>query len=199
MCDFSGKLVAWMDRELPDNEAADVERHVRDCSECRRRVHAYEQVSRAMVEYCDAAIGKTTFGKKTRRKLPRWVPVVASAAAVAAVLVLGFGFGFQAFQPASVKPIPLHSQGAQVARVADASPAVVLETAPKPVKRVHPGPGTARQQTPNANWTSSEPVIQIAIPVEAMFPPGAVPEGITFIADLSMASDGSVQGLRLQQ
>jgi hypothetical protein len=54
-------------------------------------------------------------------------------------------------------------------------------------------------KTPNANWVSFEPAIQIAIPVEAMFPPGAVPEGITFIADLSIAADESVQGLRLQQ
>ena len=30
MCDFSGKLIAWLDRELPASEAADVERHVRD-------------------------------------------------------------------------------------------------------------------------------------------------------------------------
>jgi anti-sigma factor RsiW len=179
-----------MDRELSDNEAAEVERHVRGCSECRGCVHGYEQVSRAFVAYCDAVAGK-----KTRRKLPRWVPVVASAAAVAAVLLLGL----QAFEPASVKQSPLHSRVAQAARVADASPAVVLETAPKPVKKIHRGHGIARQQTPNANWTSSEPVVQIAIPVEAMFPPGAVPEGITFIADLSIASDGSVQGLRLQQ
>ena len=29
MCEFSGKLIAWLDRELPASEAADVERHVR--------------------------------------------------------------------------------------------------------------------------------------------------------------------------
>jgi hypothetical protein len=57
----------------------------------------------------------------------------------------------------------------------------------------------APAQTPNSNWVSAKPPIRIAIPVEAMFPPGAVPEGITFIADLSIAPDGSVQGLRLQQ
>jgi hypothetical protein len=142
-----------------------------------------------LAAYCDAAIGK-----KTRRRLPRWVPVVASAAAAAALLL-----GFQVFQPAFVEHIPAHSRVAQVTRVADASASVVLETAPKPVKKVHRGHGIRRQKTPNANWTSAEPVIQIAIPVEAMFPPGAVPEGITFIADLSIASDGSVQGLRLQQ
>jgi anti-sigma factor RsiW len=179
MCDFSGRLVAWMDRELPDNEAGDVERHVRDCSECRRRVDAYEEVSRAFVGHCDAAMEE-----KTRRRLPRWVPVLSSTAAAAVLLLV--------FQPASVKQVPVRP------RVADVSPAIVLETAARPVKRVHRQHVLAPMKTPNANWALPEPAIQIAIPAEAMFPPGAVPEGITFIADLSMAADGSVQGLRLQ-
>jgi len=41
--------------------------------------------------------------------------------------------------------------------------------------------------------------IQIAIPAEAMFPPGAVPNGISFIADLRIAPDGSVKQVRLRQ
>jgi len=182
MCDYSGRLVAWMDRELPDNEAGVVERHVRDCSECRGRVDAYEQVSRAFVAYCDAAIGK-----KTRRRLKRWVPLLASAAAAAVLLLV--------FQPTTVKQMPVRP------RVADAASAVVVETetAPRPVKKVHRRHVIAPMKTPNANWAWAEPAIQIAIPVAAMFPPGAVPEGITFIADLSVAADGSVQGLRLQQ
>ena len=183
MCDFLGRLVAWMDHELPDDEAADVERHVRDCSECRGRVDAYEQVSRAFVAYCDAAMEK-----KTRRRLKHWVPLLASAAAAAVLLLV--------FHPTTVKQMPAGP------RVPDAAaPAVVVETetAPRPVKKVHRRHVIAPMKTPNANWASAEPAIQIAIPVEAMFPPGAVPEGITFIADLSVAADGSVQGLRLQQ
>jgi hypothetical protein len=172
-------LVAWMDRELPDNEAADAERHVRDCSECRRRVDTYKQVSRAFVEHCDAVMEGTT----SRR--PSWVPALASATAAVAVL-------FLVFQPASVKQIPVRPP------MAGASPAIILETAPKPVKTVHRRRGIPPAKTPNATWVLPEPAIQIAIPVEAMFPPGAVPEGITFIADVSMAADGSVQGLRLQ-
>jgi hypothetical protein len=179
MCDFSGRLVAWMDRELPDSEAADAERHVRDCSECRRRVDAYEQVSRAFVAHCDAVMEGTT------RRRPRWVPVLATASAAATVL-------FLVFQPSSVEQIPVRLP------VADASPAVMLETASKPVKAVHRRRGIAAAKTPNANWALPETAIQVAIPVEAMFPPGAVPEGITLIADVSMAADGSVQGLRLQ-
>jgi hypothetical protein len=49
------------------------------------------------------------------------------------------------------------------------------------------------------NWVSDEPTIQIAIPAEAMFPPGAVPEGTTFIANLRMTPDGALQGLSLQE
>ena len=180
MCDFSGRLVAWMDRELPDDEAADVERHVRICTECRRRVDAYEEVSRTLVAYCDAAMAK-----QTPRRLLRWVPVLASAAAAAVLLLL--------FQPVSLPKIPVPS------RVVDDSPAIVLETAPRQVKKVHRQPVITPLKTSNANWAATEPTVRIAIPVEAMFPPGAVPEGITFIADLSIASDGSVQGLRLQQ
>ena len=180
MCDFSARLVAWMDRELPDTEAAAMERHVRDCPECRTRVDAYQEASRAFVAYCDSAVWA-----KTRRGLPRWVPVLASAMAPAALLLV--------FRPVVVEQIPVRP------RVADSLRANILETAPSPVKKVHRRHVSAPMKTPDANWGIVEPGIRIAIPVEAMFPPGAVPEGITFIAYLSMAADGSVRGLRLQQ
>jgi hypothetical protein len=41
--------------------------------------------------------------------------------------------------------------------------------------------------------------IEIAIPAEAMFPPGAVPNGMNFIAELRIAPDGSVKQVRLRQ
>jgi len=180
MCDFSAKLVAWMDRELPDTEASAMARHVRGCFECRTRVDAYQESSRAFVAYCDAAVGA-----KTRRALPQWVPVMASAMG-AAVLLL-------AFRPAVVKQIPLRPPAADAVR------ANMLETEPSPVEKVHRRHVSAPVKIPSASWGMVEPGIQIAIPVEAMFPPGAVPEGITFVADLSMEADGSVQGLRLRQ
>lgn len=183
MCDFSGKLIAWMDGELADNEAADVERHVRDCSECRSSVDAYENVSRLLVTYCDAAAA----GAKPRRKLMRWAPVLSGAVAAAVLLFM--------FRPAPVKQMPV------VTRVANAAPTRVLRTVPKAaqVQRVPPRHEFAPVKSSRAEWASDEPDIQIVIPAEAMFPPGAVPEGITFVADVSMASDGSVQGLRIQQ
>jgi hypothetical protein len=44
-----------------------------------------------------------------------------------------------------------------------------------------------------------ETAVQIAIPAEAMFPPGAMPKGMNFIAELSIAPDGSVKQVRLWQ
>src|SRR5260370_42656022 len=131
-------------------------------------------------------------GAKTSRRLKYWVPLLASAAAAAVLLLV--------LQSITVKQMPVRP------RIADAAPVAVVETetsetetAPRPVKQVHRRHVITPMKTSNANWALAEPAIQIAIPVEAMFPPGAVPEGITFIADLSISADGSIQGLRLQQ
>jgi len=185
MCDVSGKLVAWMDGELTENEAADVEQHVRDCSGCRNRVEAYGEVSRLVVTYCDAAAAT-----RPRRKLPRWVPALAGAVALAALLVF-------IFRPTVVKPMPI------VARAADRAPASVPEAGSTPIKvkakTVHRRHEGVTRRNPNTDWAFADPAFQIVIPAEAMFAPGALPEGTFFRADLSMASDGSVQGLRLLQ
>ena len=53
-------------------------------------------------------------------------------------------------------------------------------------------------QTPQLNWPLVEPAVQIAIPAEALFPLGAVPQGVDFVADLSIAPDGSAKRLRLE-
>ncbi len=180
MCDYSGKLVAWMDHELPDSEAADVEHHVLACTECRRRVGAYEQVSASLVAYCDAAVDQ-----KAPSRLRHWVPVLSGVAAAAALSLVFF-------LRAPIKQIPVRPQEAV------ASPAIVPETAPRLVNAVHRQRSLPRMKTPDVSWTPAGPAIQIVIPEEAMFPPGAVPEGINFVAQLDIAADGSAQGLRLQ-
>src|SRR5271157_4415589 len=184
MCDFSGRLIAWMDCELEANEAAVVERHVRDCAECRERIAAYEDVSRGIAAYCDVVL-ETAMVTKIHRKLPRWVPVVAGAAAVAVVVLVLVSV------PRSAKPVPV------IPRVAEARTPIAPKTGtntPNPVQRRH---AAVHRKTQTANWAVAEPAIQIAIPGDAMFPPGALPEGVNFVANLSLA-DGSVQGLRLQ-
>jgi anti-sigma factor RsiW len=182
MCDLSGRLIAWLDRELREDEAADVERHLRACAECRSQVAAFEQVSGTFDAYCDAVIASNV-----RRRLPRWVPVWSgAAAAVAAALLL-------AFPRAPVEPFVRHPA------VIAVPPAIFRETAPPPTKTVRRRHATPRVQSQNANvLPAAGPAIQIAIPAEGMFPPGAVPDGISFTADLSIAADGSAQRLRLQ-
>jgi len=187
MCDFSGRLIAWMDGELAENEAATVEQHVPVCAECQERLAAYQKASVGFAAHY-AAVTETAIATKVQRRLPRWVPVVAGAAAVAAVLLL-------AFMPRSARPVPV------VPQVAVASPLVAVEPVTKPLQQVQPVQRrhvAARRKPPTTSWAMAEPAIQIAIPADAMFPPGAVPEGVNFVANLTLAADGSVQGVRLQ-
>jgi hypothetical protein len=194
MCEFSGRLIAWFDRELPAGEAAAVERHVHVCTECRRQLGAYERASTAFEAYCDAAMAS-----KVRRRPSRWLLTVSGAAAVAAALFL------------ALPHAPLQPPRAG-ALAAAASQLLVPETERPPagpvkpsvlIKKVHPQQlisPTPRKDimSQNVTWLPAEPAIQIAIPAEAMFPPGAVPEGVSFNADLTIAADGSAQRLRLR-
>ena len=187
MCDFSGRLVAWMDGELAENEAAAVKTHVPTCAECHERLAAYQKASLVFAAHYGAVTEEAT-AAKVHRRLPRWVPVLAGAAAVAAVLLL-------AFMPRSAKPVPV------VPQVAVASPLVAVEPVTKPLQQVQPVQRrhvAARRKPSTTSWAMAEPAIQIAIPADAMFPPGAVPEGVNFVANLTLAADGSVQGVRLQ-
>jgi hypothetical protein len=45
---------------------------------------------------------------------------------------------------------------------------------------------------------AAEPTIQILIPADALFPPGALPEGVDFVADLRLAAEGSPARLALR-
>lgn len=194
MCEFSGKLIAWFDRELPAGEAADVERHVRVCTECRSQLGAYERVSDAFEAYCDAAMTS-----KIRRRPTRWVLAVSGAAAVAAAF-------FLALPHARLQPPRAPAQAAAASqllfleterpRAVPAKSAVLIEKVHRQ-QLVAPAPPQEVMRQ-NATWLPAEPAIQIAIPAEAMFPPGAVPEGVSFTADLTIAADGSAQRLRLR-
>jgi hypothetical protein len=198
MCEFSGKLIAWLDCELPAEEAAEVERHLESCAECRSCVEAYNRVSGEFDAYCDAAMASSA-----GRGAPRWAQVAAAAGAVAALVALFF-----AMPRTRVEPPAFHAQQAEVA----ASPAIVAAAAPASVsptiQRVHRRQAIAPVQIQDANATPAQnqnaylppdgPMIQIAIPADEMFPPGAVPEGIHFVADLTIAADGSAARLRLR-
>jgi anti-sigma factor RsiW len=183
MCDFSERLVAWMDSELAANEAAAVAQHVQACQHCQERGAAYEEVSREFAAYYEATT-QTALASKPHRKLPRWVPLAAATAAAAVIVLL-------ALLPRSAKQVPVVPQVAVTHLPVAAEPAIKPIT---PVRRAH---AASHRRAPSENWAMTEPAIQIAIPADAMFPPGAVPEGATYVANLSLA-DGSVQAIRLQ-
>ncbi len=184
MCDFSQRLVAWMDGELAANEAAAVEQHVQACEPCRGRIAAYEDVSRGFAAYY-AATTQTALAPKAQRKLPLWVPIAAATAAAAVIVLL-------ALLPHSAKSAPIPAPQAAVVQAP-----IALEPASKPLTPVQRRHVVAHRKAPSTTWAMADPAIQIAIPADAMFPPGAVPEGATYIANLSL-TDGSVQAIRLQ-
>jgi hypothetical protein len=182
MCNYSAKLIPWLDRELGEAELADVQRHLHDCIECRCQLAVFEQVSKTFNAYCDAVMAA-----KSRRKQLRWLPALATAAAAVAIatsLLL------------RLPRAPLNPPAPAV--IAAAPPAITLEKTPAPRKPLPRRHTSAPPHAQAAKWLPTEPAIQIAIPADSMFPPGAVPEGFTFTADVSLAADGSPQQVGLQ-
>jgi anti-sigma factor RsiW len=196
MCDYSRKLIAWIDRELPESEAAELERHVAVCAECREQLASFEWASRAFNAYCEA-----TFAAATRRKLPRWLPAagvaagIAAAATIAAVLMLPRQH--VALVPPGVPPAaeaphtPINQSQRQYASV--------RPTRSHNHQRASATEASARaSHVRNISSFPAELPIQIAIPADAMFPPGAVPPGMSFTAELTISADGSAERLGLR-
>ena len=186
MCDVQGKLIAWLDRELPTDQSSEVERHVERCEECRCWVATYRHLSEALDDYCDAMMAA-----KAPRRVPRWVPVLASALVVASVLPV-------AFLRTRVEPPPVVAPTVASASVPNVVTPLAAKPAPRKatIRRHHAAPRVQERAT---EVQAMDTAIEIAIPAEAMFPPGAVPNGINFIAELRIAPDGSVKQVRLRQ
>jgi anti-sigma factor RsiW len=183
MCDLQGKLIAWLDRELPSDEAVGVERHLQECKECRNRLAGYRELSETFDVYCDAVVAA-----KTHRRFPLWVPVFASAIAAAVVI-------FLAFPRTPVEPPPALNPAIAAVSVPAPAPRAPVPGPRKTIHRRHPLPPALDRA---AKWQPMDTAVQIAIPAEAMFPPGAMPNGLNFVAELSIAPDGSVRQVRLR-
>lgn len=199
MCDFSGKLIAWMDGELPPEEAANVERHLAVCTDCRSGVATFRRISIAFDAHCETVMPSTQ-----DHQAAGWPSLLPAAVAVTAAVIL-----FLAWPRTRVPRLAPHfSQVVETAPVA----ANGWTTSVRPVekfrrRRAAPSKqGSVRDRGANfepAQGESSyiqpnERVIQIAIPADDMFPPGAVPQGMQFAADLTIAADGSAERLRLR-
>ena len=225
MCEFSEFLLLWLDGELGESDAARVEQHLRNCPECRDRVQTYRQLSESFEAYCDryfeAAFAKAVDPQSTKALpvLPRWVPAVSSAAAIAAALAIivllaprvgvrHLPLRVPAHPPAAgmaqpvhaERPSPADAKQAAIASAVEPAPLSGSHAAPKPIQHV------AAVRGANGNAASrlaqgplpAAPALEIAIPGDAIFPPGAFPPGISFTADVTIAPDGSAQQIRLQ-
>ena len=187
MCEYSDRLVAWLDRELSVDEAANVERHLGVCSECRGSVDAYKEVNVALDAYCEAASTA-----RARRVVPLRTLALASAAAAALALIL-VRTHTRVEKPGTIPPPAAISSSIarEVEPIAEAARSQI-----KQVRRHHSV--TAGARSAPADCSPAEPAVQIAIPAEALLPPGAAPQGVSFVADLSIAPDGSAQELHFE-
>jgi anti-sigma factor RsiW len=187
-CSYSEKLVAWLDGELSTDEAAYLEQHLAACVECHTKLDAYKEVSVAVQSYCGAVATSGTHRAAPLRVLP-YVGAAAAAAALAFFLL---------------RPAPRPRESA--VQPAPAIPSVVAVPDTKRASRApspHIEPVRVRHsaepaQSLQTNPPPAESAVQIAIPAEALFPPGAFPQGVAFVADLSIAPDGSPQRLHLE-
>lgn len=187
-CDRSKQIVAWFDGELSNDDNVYLKQHVAACVECRTEMEACKKISAAVQAYCEASATSRTHRTAPLRILPYF-----GAAAAAAGLALFLLQPHPRVLPPAVQPAPAVPL---VLVVPDAKPASPARSSHiKPVSVRHSS-GPARGLQPNSPPAAS--AIEIAIPADALFPPGAAPQGVAFVADLSIAPDGLPLGLHLE-
>lgn len=203
MCERSDKLIAWLDRELPQQEAADLQQHLDACADCRRCLAAYQQLDKTIVEYCDAKLESPS-----HHALPFWASAVSAAAAIAVALLFLIHSNPDRRPVLTVAPATTSAANVSAPRES-AQPRAAMLHKEMPTRKPRtitpaPAPDAVRPQpaqpahVQNVSWIPAEPAVQIAIPADAMFAPGAVPQGVSFTADLTIAADGSARELRLR-
>jgi hypothetical protein len=183
MCEFSGKLIAWLDGELAADDAAEVGRHMRLCADCRDELGVYERLSGALDAYCDAAM---TASAPRREHYGKSVALGVGVAAVVAMAALLLAWPRAHNTQPSARPAP--AAAVPTVEVAQDAPARTVPA--RTLHKVHAAPPAPSQE---ARWTMAEPAIQITIPADAVFPPGAVPEGVSFVAEVNIAANGAPQ------
>src|SRR5712672_2142591 len=130
MCDFQAKLIAWLDHELPEHQAAEVERHVQACHQCRAERDRYEQVSKTFDAYCDAVMAA-----KTPANVLRWVPALSGALLAIAASVL-----FLTPQRHRIEPRSVVTPAPTAVPVRILAAGSVLSTEPFAHKKIHSRP-----------------------------------------------------------
>lgn len=196
MCEHSKKLVAWIDQELDTGEIAAMERHCEVCSACRETAAKYRKTSRLLDAYCESAL---TAGLRRSRR--HWVPALSLAAAVLLCVLTTLAVIRERTKQSPVaapagysKATPVLEQqvAGQVEKTVDAG------HVDRPRPRVHRRHVASRPAFQATRWLPAQPTVEIAIPAESLLPPGALPEGLNFAADVSLAPDGTAEQMRLR-
>lgn len=186
MCNYSTKLIAWLDRELEPEQMAEIEQHLGDCGECRLNIAKYERVSKIFDDYCGAVVNA-----EPDRDQRRWIPILSAAAAILVLVATAAVLLRTRVQPVPPSPTAI-VQPARPPRVPEPATPQAIAMGPRRAT-----PKVVRTQAGDWLLLPPQPAVEVAIPADSMFPPGAVPEGVGFIADVNFASDGSARQMRL--
>jgi anti-sigma factor RsiW len=222
MCDLLKEVVALIDGELPAHETRRLEQHLQTCDECSSRAEEYLRAGRTFEAYCDAYYEALTVSKP-RFELTHWPPAISAATVMAAVFAVLLLFAPRAHVPrlaVRAPAPPVHaSLRAQTPRAEPAMKSECRKATRPPIGLLHlhrsgpalsasrfdrsnEEPQTARSvaqtRSEGANSLFSAPAVQVAIPADALFPPGAVPPGISFTADIAIEPDASAQRISLR-
>lgn len=191
MCKHQPNLIAWLDGELSPGEAAEAARHVESCDACRAQYASFRAASENFGLYRDAVVAASS-----QLKFSRWVPALAGAAlfATAALFLI-----FPRKHAVTPPPVPAPVVAAINAPVSGSQPAPAPAPAPASRKTLHPRHANSAPARGVPTWHPTETAVEIALPADAMFAPGAVPAGMKFLAEMSIAPDGSVHQVRLRQ
>jgi len=181
MCEASEILMAWLDGELEESGAAEMEQHLRECAPCREQAGAYRRAAEAFGAYCDAYCERS-LSAKARPQVRPWLPIAKWVAGIAAAVVAFF----------------LLLLGAPMSQSPARTAAAVEVAAPAGTQGLQRGAGTILAGESTTSPSPEEAAVEITIPADAIFPPGAVPPGVAFSADVMIAPDGSAQEIRLR-
>lgn len=226
MCEFSANLVAYLDGELVPHAAAEVQQHLAECAQCRNCAAEFQRVSGEFQNYCNEVLqAREQFA--LRRWAPVLCGAAAAAALLALVMswprtrIVQQTPASQTIARATAGP----SLPADVAN--NSLRADTLRTSVQRTGKLHrprgAKVGASRRdelanvsvraaQSASKSAASPQPgapiaeaaaiangsAIQVAIPADAMFPPGAMPEGVNFVAEVQLGADGNVRQLQLR-
>jgi len=201
MCECSEKLIAWMDGERADGEAAAVQQHFESCPACQSCLASYRLASALFAEYCDAAaVALVFFVPKhgTMSPAPVRENVAANQSTPRSLAPAPASPALAPIDPASVGKV--HSSAPPAAERRSRNVAVF----PRRAKSVHVATSglsvrpVANVPVRSEGSPAGEPAIEIAFSSDSIFPAGAMPEGVSFVAEVTLAADGSAEQMRLQ-